>query len=118
VTCRVLAVSRSGYYDWLARPPSARDVADAYLLDVIIDVHAAARGTYGSRRVHADLTLGRRLVVGRRRVERLMRCHRLAGVHRRRRLVRVPRWGECVDFRTRGAAEPAAVQDVTRPAVA
>jgi hypothetical protein len=36
VTCRALRVSRSGYYDWLARPPSARDVADAHLLDVII----------------------------------------------------------------------------------
>ncbi|MDQ4037202.1 MAG: IS3 family transposase, partial [Actinomycetota bacterium] len=84
VTCRVLQVSRSGYYDWASRRPSARDNEDAYLLDVIIDVHRAARGTYGARRVHAELTLGRRLSVGRGRVERLMRCHRLAGVHRRR----------------------------------
>jgi len=84
VTCRVLKVSRSGYYDWVSRRPSARDVDDAHLLNVIIDVHAAARGTYGARRVHAELTLGRRLAVGRGRVERLMRCHRLAGVHRRR----------------------------------
>ena len=84
MTCRVLRVSRSGYYDWLRRPPSARDLDDAYLLDTIIDVHAAARGTYGARRVHAELRLGRALPVGRRRVERLMRCHRLAGVHRRR----------------------------------
>ena len=29
VTCRVLKVSRSGYYEWRDRPPSARDVADA-----------------------------------------------------------------------------------------
>jgi putative transposase len=53
-------------------------------LDTIIDVHAGARGTYGVRRVHAELRLGRHLSVGRRRVERLMRLHRLAGVHRRR----------------------------------
>ena len=84
MTCRVLKVSRSGYYEWRSRPPSARDVADAHLLDTIIDVHRAARGTYGARRVHAELTLGRRVQVGRRRVERLMRLHRLAGVHRRR----------------------------------
>ena len=84
MTCRVLRVSRSGYYAWLRRPPSARDLDDAYLLDTMIDVHAAARGTYGARRVHAELRLGRALPVGRRRVERLMRCHRLAGVHRRR----------------------------------
>jgi hypothetical protein len=84
VACRVLKVSRSGYYEWRRRGPSERDVADAHLLDVIIDVHVAARGTYGARRVHAELRLGRRVEVGRRRVERLMRCHRLAGVHRRR----------------------------------
>jgi putative transposase len=80
----MLKVSRSGYYEWRSRAPSARDLDDAYLLDTIIDVHTAARGTYGARRVHAELRLGRRLPVGRRRVERLMRAHRLAGVHRRR----------------------------------
>lgn len=80
----MLRVSRSGFYDWRCRPPSERDVDDAHLLDVIIDVHTAARGTYGARRVHAELTLGRRLPVGRRRVARLMRLHRLSGVHRRR----------------------------------
>ncbi|MDQ3735647.1 MAG: integrase core domain-containing protein [Actinomycetota bacterium] len=71
-------MSRSGY-DWISRPPSARDIDDAHLLNVIIDVHRAARGTYGARRVHAELTLGRRLSVGRGRVERLMRCQRLMG---------------------------------------
>ena len=84
MTCRVLKVSRSGYYEWRSRPASARDVADAHLLDTIIDIHTAARGVYGVRRVHAELRLGRRLSVGRRRVERLMRLHGLAGVHRRR----------------------------------
>jgi putative transposase len=84
VTCRVLKVSRSGYYGWRSRSPSARDLADAHLLDTILEVHAAARGVYGARRVHAELRLGRRVLVGRRRVERLMRLHQLAGVHRRR----------------------------------
>lgn len=84
MACRVLKVSRSGFYEWRCRPPSARDLADAYLLDTIIEVHAAARGTYGVRRVHAELRLGRHLAVGRRRVARLMQLHRLAGVHRRR----------------------------------
>lgn len=82
MTCRVLKVSRSGYYEWRGRGPCARDIDDAYLLDVIIDGHTAARGTYGARRVHAELRLGRQLQVGRRRVERLMRCQGLAGVHR------------------------------------
>jgi putative transposase len=84
VTCRMLNVSTSGFYEWAGRAPSARDVDDAYLLDTIIDVHRQARGTYGARRVHAELVLGQRRQVGRRRVERLMRLHHLAGVHRRR----------------------------------
>jgi putative transposase len=84
VACRVLQVSTSGYYDWRDRSPSSRDVADAYLLDTILAVHAASRGTYGVRRVHAELALGQGLRCGRKRVERLMRVHRLAGVHRRR----------------------------------
>jgi putative transposase len=84
VACRTLQVSRSGFYEWRSRGPSVRDYDDARLLDTIIDVHVAARGTYGARRVHAELRLGHSLEVGRRRVERLMRCHHLAGVHRRR----------------------------------
>jgi hypothetical protein len=58
VACRVLGVSRSGYYDWLGRPPSARDEANSLLLKHIQDVHADSRGTYGWPRVHAELTLG------------------------------------------------------------
>ncbi len=84
VACRVLEVSTSGYYEWAKRPPSPRDIADAYLLDTIIEVHTAARQTYGVRRVHAELVLGQRRQVGRRKVARLMRCQGLAGVHRRR----------------------------------
>lgn len=44
VTCRVLKVSTSGYYEWRTRGPSSRDLEDAYLLDAIIAVHADARG--------------------------------------------------------------------------
>lgn len=58
MTCRVLRVSTSGYYEWRTRGPSARDLEDAHLLDAIIAVHADARGTYGVRRVHAELALG------------------------------------------------------------
>lgn len=84
VACRVLGVSTSGFYEWQGRGPSTRDVDDAHLLDTIISVHTGARGTYGVRRVHAELRLGQHVRVGRKRVERLMACHGLAGVHRRR----------------------------------
>lgn len=82
--CRVLKVSTSGYYEWRSRRPSRRDVDDAHLIDTIRDLHQLARGTYGVRRVHAELVLGRRLRVGHGRVERLMRLAGLQGVHHRR----------------------------------
>jgi hypothetical protein len=57
VACRVLEVSASGYHEWLSRPASARDVADAHLLDRMIAIHAGSRGTYGARRVNAERRL-------------------------------------------------------------
>ncbi len=77
-------MSTSRYYEWLRRPPSRRDLTDAYLLDVIIDIHTATRQTYGVRRVHAEFVLGRSHQVGRRWAARLMSCLGLAGVHRRK----------------------------------
>jgi putative transposase len=53
--CRVLGVSRSGFYDWLKREPSGRSEANAVLLQVIREVHHESDGTYGSPRVHAEL---------------------------------------------------------------
>ena len=53
VACRVLGVSGAGYYAWRSRPPSARTVRHAWLTDVIREVHAAAYGSYGARRVLA-----------------------------------------------------------------
>jgi putative transposase len=84
VACRVLGVSRSGYYDWLGRPPSARDDANSLLLKHIQEVHADSRGTYGWPRAHAELTLGLGLPVNHKRVARLMRQAGLQGLYRRR----------------------------------
>jgi hypothetical protein len=60
VACRALAVSRSGYYDWFGRPASPRAQEDEYLLKLIEQIHADSHQTYGSPRVHAELTLGLR----------------------------------------------------------
>ena len=86
VACRVLSVSVSGYYDWRSRPPSARTIRHAWLTDLITEVHQRARGVYGARRVHAELRLGRGIVVGHNAVELLMRRAGLAGVTGR------PKW--------------------------
>lgn len=53
--CRVLQVSKAGYYAWVQRPQSARGVEDAALLARIETVFAASHQTYGSPRVHAEL---------------------------------------------------------------
>jgi putative transposase len=81
--CRVMQVSRSGYYAWRTRGPSCRATRDAELSTVITAVHAKSRGTYGSPRIREDLHALKH-VVGRRRVARLMRLAGLAGITRRR----------------------------------
>ena len=82
--CRVLGVSASGYYAWAVRPASARATADAALMEQIRVIHTRSRGTYGERRVHAELA-ALSVHVGRKRIARLMRVLGLAGVSRRKR---------------------------------
>lgn len=91
--CRVLGVSRSGFYAWQSRPPSERALADLWLLDRVRAIHASNRGVYGVPRVHAELALGDGIRVGRKRVERLMAQAGLSGLVARKRgrtTVRVP----------------------------
>ncbi len=42
--CRMLGVSRSGYYDWKDRPPSERSREDAALTGKIREIHHRSRG--------------------------------------------------------------------------
>lgn len=82
--CQVLGVSRSGYYAWRDRGPSARAARDAELAAVVVEVHRRSRRTYGAPRIHAELNrLGQR--TGRKRVARLMREYGLVGAHSRRK---------------------------------
>lgn len=85
MACRVLNVSRSGYYGWLARLDSPRRQENELLLKQIRQIHEESRGTYGSPRVHAELTLGLGLPVNLKRVARLMREAGIQGLYRRRR---------------------------------
>jgi putative transposase len=81
----VLNVSRSGYYDWLGRLDSPRVQDNELLLKQIHQIHHESRGTYGSPRVHAELTIGLGLPVNLKRVARLMREAGIQGLYRRRR---------------------------------
>ena len=84
IAVRVLEVSESGYYAWKSRGPSLRAVRQAWLTDLIHQAHRASRGTYGARRVHAELVLGHGVSVGHGAVELLMRRAGIAGVTGRR----------------------------------
>jgi len=72
--CSELGVSRSGYYAWQARPPSARESEDIALGARVLDLHLGSERRYGSPRVHKALA-AEGLHVSRKRVVRLMREH-------------------------------------------
>ena len=84
VLCKILGVSKSGYYGWKGRPPSRRNRENGALTEKVRQIHERSRETYGSPRVHAELReLGVRC--SRKRVERLMRKAGLQGCMRGRR---------------------------------
>jgi putative transposase len=84
VLCRLLKVSRSGFYAWLSRPPSARAVAYKVLTVQIRTAFDDNRRVYGAPRIHAELA-DAGVQVGRKRVARLLRRAEIVGCHRRKR---------------------------------
>jgi len=81
--CRVLKVSRSGYYAWQVRPESERAKTDRQLTGVIRRLHTESKGVYGSPKITEDLRdEGYRH--GRHKVARLMRIAELRGCPKRR----------------------------------
>ncbi len=72
VMCRVLQVSRSGYYAWRQRPVSRREMANQKLTQQIEAIHQQSRQTYGSPRIQAELA-DQGVKCGQNRVARLMR---------------------------------------------
>jgi len=81
--CRVLEVSRSGYYAWRQGPSSAREQANRDLTREIARVHQESNECYGSPRI--SLALSQRGVpCSRNRVARLMRLQHLQAKTKRR----------------------------------
>ncbi|MEU2874763.1 IS3 family transposase [Streptomyces olivoreticuli] len=84
--CRVLGVSRSGYYRHLAtgQARAERLAGEKRAVAEIREIHAEHQGAYGVPRVHAELRArGRR--INRKRITRLMRVNRIVGRHLRRK---------------------------------
>lgn len=79
--CRVLGVSKGGFYNWLKRPPSAREQEDGKIAERIVQIYQQHKGRYGSPRIHQQLQ-DEGIHVGRKRVIRLMRQAQLAAHQR------------------------------------
>ena len=83
--CDALGVSRSGFFAWLNRPPSARARSDEVMGASVRRSFLASDRTYGARRVWRDV-LEEGFSCGLHRIERLMRGQALRARPRRRRL--------------------------------
>jgi putative transposase len=74
--CRVLRVTRSGFYAWLHKPLSDRAIEDVRLLELIRASYAASHGIYGSPRVFLDLREAGE-TCGKHRVARIMKANKI-----------------------------------------
>jgi putative transposase len=81
--CRVLEVSKAGYYAWRGRKVSARARADTKLRVKIRLIHQLSKTRYGCPRIHAELQ-DSGVLIGRTRVARLMRLEGIRGKKRSR----------------------------------
>jgi putative transposase len=84
--CRVLAVSRAGFYAWTRRGPSRWAQTDARLRVAIRAIHAASQRRYGRPRIHRELR-AQGTCVSAKRVGRLLRSEGLQGKRARRFVV-------------------------------
>ena len=73
ILCKVLKVSRGGYYAWSRRPPSPAAVRRVELVAAIRQAHIEGRATYGSPRVYRALK-ARGVACGENTVAKLMRA--------------------------------------------
>ena len=81
--CRVLQVSRSGFYAWQRRETSARTQANQRLIARMRVLHQQTREAYGARKMW-QLLKREGLVCGRHRVARLRRVAGIMALRRRR----------------------------------
>jgi putative transposase len=82
--CRVLKVHRSGYYAWLAKPQSKREIEDSRLLEYIRQSWIDSDGIYGSPRIFMDLR-SQGETCGKNRVARIMKKHRIKSLSVRKK---------------------------------
>jgi len=81
--CKVLRVSRSGYYEWLKRTPSKREIENQNLMEHIRNIYKKSKRTYGSPRITRELK-EKRIYVSRPRIARLMKKANISAIVKKR----------------------------------
>lgn len=81
--CRVLQVSRSGYYEWQTRPPSMHAITDKKLLVSIRRIHAESRQAYGALKTWKAMNQ-QGIPCGKHRVARLRKAAGIEAQRKRR----------------------------------
>lgn len=81
--CEALEVSESGFYDWLDREPSKRELENIRLVRLIEEFHKGSGEIYGSPKIHADL-VDEGETLSKNKVARLMQKHGIQSKLRRK----------------------------------
>jgi putative transposase len=90
----MLGVAPSGYFYWRTRPPSIRQLRQGQLADLVLDIYRASNGTYGKRRITAELRLGYGMTVNQKAVRACMRRLGIQGLPAPKRKRRGPQSNE------------------------
>lgn len=80
--CKVLKVSKSGYYKWLHKVPSARELRTIMLIKEIRSVYISSKGRYGSPRIAKELNM-QGIKVSQVLVAKLMRGEQIKSIIRK-----------------------------------
>jgi putative transposase len=80
LACRVVGMTRSTYYDIKFHQPGYREIRHLLLADLITDIHARSRGTYGMLRIRAALEIEQGIIVNKKLVWKIMRQLGLKGL--------------------------------------
>jgi putative transposase len=81
--CTALEVSRSGYYDWLKRPISKRNVANQKLSEKVVNIWEKSRRCYGLPRIFNELKK-EHFQVGKNRIKKVMKLNNIEGAGKRK----------------------------------
>lgn len=112
--CKVLCVSRSGYYEWRNRPLSVRKVEDQKLSEKINKIWQDSRETYGLPRIMDQLKKAD-MKCGKSRLARIMKENKIQGAGRKKFKIRTTDSNHSLPIADRVFKTEIAAEQVTKP---